>query len=140
MRQAPADADRWVRQFLRLDDADLPALADDWCRADALFALAWARQPGLRILRQEPDECFWSFLCASVAPIKRISAMLNALAGEAGVSYGAGYTAFPTTDALARVPLDRLRELGLGFRARRVARAAQSLLNLPPDHLPRPAP
>jgi N-glycosylase/DNA lyase len=129
------DAGAFVRSFLRLDDADLPALAEEWSAADPLFAEAWVRQPGVRILRQDPDECFFSFLCASVAPIARISGMLRAVAAECGSDLGDGYTAFPDAAALATASEERLRELGLGFRAKRVAEAARDLQDLPPGHL-----
>src|SRR5262245_29599375 len=73
-----AGSESAVRSFLRVDDIDLPAMAEDWSRTDSHFAEAWACCPGIRVLRQDPDECFFSFLCASVAPIARISNMLRA--------------------------------------------------------------
>lgn len=124
-----------LRDFLRLDDADLPSLAEDWCRADSRFAEAWARQPGVRVLRQEPTECFLSFLCASVAPIKRISSMLRGVARAYGEPVGEGWTIFPAPARLAEVDEAALRGLGLGFRARRVAEAARALRDLFPEGL-----
>ena len=126
-----ANAEALVRSFLRLDDTDLPAFAALWAKIDPLFADAWGRQPGVRLLRQDPHECFFSFLCASVAPIKRISGMLTATANECGTCYENGLTAFPTAAQLASVGETRLRELGLGFRARRVAEAAKRMQALP---------
>ena len=107
-----------VRRFLRLDDVKLAALAEDWASDDAPFAEAWALQPGVRILRQDPHECFFSFLCASVAPISRISSMLCGIApiGEP----------FPSLEALGTLSEARLRALGLGFRAPRVVAAAKA--------------
>lgn len=129
------DAETAVRYFLRLDDLDLPALAEEWSRNDPYFAEVWTRHPGVRVLRQDPDECFFSFLCASVAPIARISNMLRAVAAEAGESGKDGLTPFPTAVRLAAVSEERLRELGLGFRAARVASASRRLLELPTTHL-----
>ena len=117
-------AERAVRAFLRLDDIDLPASAEAWCGADPLFAEAWAGCPGVRILRQDPEECFFSFLCASVAPVARISRMVSAAAEEAGDVSEDGYLPFPTASRLALVSEQRLRERGLGFRARRVVEVA----------------
>lgn len=130
-----ADAEKFVRSYLRLDDADLPALAENWSQADPLFAEAWAQHPGIRVLRQDPEKCFFSFLCASVAPIARIAGMLQGVAREAGTDLGDGYIAFPDAAALAQVGEARLRELGFGFRARRVAEAARVVSELPPGHL-----
>ena len=129
------DARKAVRSFLRLDDADLPALAKEWCRKDSLFAESWAARPGVRILRQDPDECFFSFLCASVAPITRIAGMLRAVASECSEPLPGGFLPFPTATALAAIPVERWYELGLGFRAKRVDAAARMLAELPPYHL-----
>jgi N-glycosylase/DNA lyase len=130
-----ADAEAFVRRFLRLDDLDLGASGEEWARADDLFAEAWKRQPGVRILRQDPEECFFAFLCASVAPIARISSMQHAVADHFGEEHGEGFRAFPTAAALATGDEARLRDLGLGFRARRVIGAAQRLAGLPEGHL-----
>jgi N-glycosylase/DNA lyase len=130
-----ADAEAAVRSFLRLEDLDLPAYAEVWSRADPHFAEVWAHHPGVRVLRQDPDECFFSFLCASVAPIARISNMLRAVAAEAGEGGEDGLIRFPAAVRLAAVSEERLRELGLGFRAARVAAAARRLLELPTTHL-----
>lgn len=121
------DAGAAVRAFLRLDDVDLPLLAREWRDRDPLFAETWARQPGVRVLRQNPDECFFSFLCASVAPIARISRMLGAVADALGTPVCDGLTAFPTAAQIAAADEQRLRALGLGFRARRVIEAAQTV-------------
>ncbi|MBD0274264.1 MAG: hypothetical protein ICV73_20325, partial [Acetobacteraceae bacterium] len=124
-----------IRDFLRLDDVDLPALAEEWRRRDACFAAAWARQPGVRVLRQDPPECFFSFLCASVAPIARISRMLRAVAERYGESVGGldgvPLWKFPSAKRLAGADEAALRELGLGFRARRVVDAARIVAELP---------
>ena len=191
-----SNAESAVRSFLRLGmgEPDLAALGESWSSADTLFAEAWTRSPGIRVLRQNPDECFFAFLCASVAPIARISGMLRAVAGELGMvrhaltpgpspnsgrgesegesvcgfalapvidkplrSADAGltpdsplpelgegpgvraipdvYTLFPTAAQIATTSEDRLRELGLGFRAHRVSEAARVLTQLPADHL-----
>jgi N-glycosylase/DNA lyase len=130
------DGESAVRSFLRLEDIDLPTMAEGWSRADMHFAEAWAHCPGIRVLRQDPDECFFSFLCASVAPIARISNMLRAVAAEVGTPLDEGkYITFPTAAQLATVSEERLRELGLGFRATRVAAASRRLIELPATHI-----
>ena len=109
-------SERAVRSFLRLDDFSLAEAAEGWSSRDPLFAEAWALQPGVRILRQDPTECLFSFLCASVAPIARISSMLRGIAPP-GVP-------FPAPADLARLSESHLRALGLGFRAPRILAAA----------------
>ncbi len=130
--ETASEAETAVRRFLRLDDVKLAEQAEEWASADRHFAEAWAARPGIRVLRQDPYECFFSFLCASVAPIARIGSMLQAVAREcAGDAFGA----FPTPTCLAGVTEETLRGLGLGFRAKRVAEAARHVaMGLPPDH------
>lgn len=132
------EAAQAIGRFLRLE-VDLPYLAETWCSSDSLFAEAWARQPGIRVLRQDPSECFFSFLCASVAPIPRISSMLRAVANAFGEPLGClrdvPLRAFPAAARLARSDEGTLRKLGLGFRARRVIEAARVVATRPDDWL-----
>jgi N-glycosylase/DNA lyase len=131
-----AETETAVRRFLRLGEMPLAERAQVWCSADSRFAEAWMAQPGVRVLRQDPHECFFSFLCASVAPIARISGMLRAVcAACAPIEDNALVGAFPPVSRLAEMAEEELRGLGLGFRARRVALAAQRLRTLPPDYL-----
>ncbi|MFY7953851.1 MAG: DNA glycosylase [Armatimonadaceae bacterium] len=125
------DPETAVRQFLRLDDLDLPAQTDKWSQRDPVFREAWHRNPGLRILRQDRQECFFSFLLASAAPVARISQMCHALARYYGEPLSDDFFAFPTCEVLANAPETHLRELGLGFRAPRILAAARFLTHNP---------
>jgi N-glycosylase/DNA lyase len=122
-----ASSETTVRDFLRLDDLNLTAYAEVWSARDAAFAEAWALQPGVRILRQDPHECFFSFLCASVAPIARISSMLTAIAPKDAP--------FPSAQNLTKLSEQKLRDYGLGFRAPRVCAAAKTLSKSPQNTL-----
>lgn len=124
-----AEAETAVRRFLRLDDFCLAEAAETWSRTDPHFAEAWTAQPGVRVLRQDPQECFFGFLCASVAPIARIGAMLQSVARECG---GDAFGAFPSASCLTETGEETFRRLGLGFRAKRVAEAARRVTTLPP--------
>jgi len=117
-----------ARSFLRLDDLDLSQQAKRWAAIDPRFQEAWHIQPGVRLLRQDPHECFFSFLCASVAPIARISKMLQAVCDEAT---GDPFGPFPSLEALLTLKETRLRARGLGFRAERVVAAARLLAEKP---------
>jgi N-glycosylase/DNA lyase len=113
-----------VRDFLRLDDVDLTALAEGWASADPAFAEAWAHQSGVRILRQDPHECFFCFLCAANANIPRIQQMIAAFAPPD--------KPFPDATTLAALTETDLRARGLGFRAPRIPAAARALGELAP--------
>lgn len=129
------NAEAAVRSFLRLDDLELRTQGQSWSRRDPLFAQAWQNQPGVRLLRQDPHECFFSFLCASVAPIARIRTMLDGIAELAGANHGEGFIEFPSLEKLSALNESQLRDKGLGFRAARVVSAARQLRDTPPNWL-----
>jgi N-glycosylase/DNA lyase len=99
---------------------------------------------GMRILRQEPTECLFSFICSSNNNIGRITGMLQALRRAYGTRIplaeaGLGpevplelpqedYFTFPTIDALSAASDVELRGLGLGYRAPYVLRTAETLV------------
>jgi N-glycosylase/DNA lyase len=112
-----------IRQFLRLDEIELARLAEGWAKNDPAFAEAWALQSGVRILRQDPHDCFFSFLCAANANIPRIGQMIAAFAPVAAP--------FPPAHEIARLTESTLRARGLGFRAPRVRLAAKTLAAAP---------
>jgi len=123
---APVDeTQEMLRDYLRLDD-DLDTLYSD-AAADPVLAEAMARYRGLRLIRQDPWECLVSFICSSVSNIPRISRNLRAVAetyGEPVTLEGRLLHRFPDASALAAGGEQGLYALGLGFRARYIARIA----------------
>lgn len=116
-----------VSDYLGLS-ADLDALrgqfAEDECIGPAIKGFT-----GLRLLRQEPWECLTSFICSSTSNIPRIKLNVGSVARDLGKKIGpdAADYAFPTPDAVAEAGEQRLRELGLGFRAKYLAPAAEAV-------------
>ncbi|KAF0932194.1 hypothetical protein E2562_008720 [Oryza meyeriana var. granulata] len=110
-------------------------LADLWRRfaaADARFAEVAARlgDGGARVLRQDPVECVFQFLCSSNNNIARIEKMVWTLAGygeRLGEVGGFQFHRFPTIEQLARVSEQELREAGFGYRAKYVVGTAKIL-------------
>ncbi|MBI4329496.1 MAG: DNA-3-methyladenine glycosylase 2 family protein [Chloroflexi bacterium] len=85
---------------------------------------------GLRILRQEPWECTVSFLLSPQSNIPRIRRNVEALAQAAGEpieTRDSPVYGFPSPEALADLGEARLRQLGLGFRAKAVAAVASKV-------------
>lgn len=122
------DAARAVRDYFRLDD-DLPAIYAQLC-TDERLAAAVERHWGLRILRQDPWECLIAFICSQNSNIPRIAGMQETLANTLGGTASLGALTrrtFPTPEALASAGEARLRELGLGYRARYVAATAETV-------------
>uniref|UniRef100_A0A0E0CLV3 non-specific serine/threonine protein kinase n=1 Tax=Oryza meridionalis TaxID=40149 RepID=A0A0E0CLV3_9ORYZ len=110
-------------------------LADLWRRfaaADARFAEVAARLGGggARVLRQDPVECVFQFLCSSNNNIARIEKMVWALAGygeRLGEVGGYQFHQFPTIERLARVSEQELRDAGFGYRAKYIVGTAKIL-------------
>jgi len=94
--------------------AIMRSLGDDRTLKTAM-RLHW----GLRILRQDPWECLISFLCSSTKPIRHIRVIIERLCRAFGeeITFGNHQVyAFPGEGTISGS--DRLRAIGLGFRAR----------------------
>ncbi|KAL6634175.1 hypothetical protein ACP70R_026846 [Stipagrostis hirtigluma subsp. patula] len=110
-------------------------LADLWrqfAAADERFAEVAARLGGggARVLRQDPVECVFQFLCSSNNNIARIEKMVWTLAGygeRLGEVGGFVFHRFPTIERLARVSEQELREAGFGYRAKYIVGTAKEL-------------
>ena len=117
----------------------LAALYTTWAARDPVFAATTlTRFHGIRILRQDPWENLVSFICSSNNHISRISGMVQNLCkgwGRAIPAEDGGdvYYDFPEPAVLAAVVgLEaRLRELGFGYRAGYIAKAAKMVVD---DH------
>ncbi|KFW82121.1 N-glycosylase/DNA lyase, partial [Manacus vitellinus] len=87
---------------------------------------------GVRVLRQDPIECLFSFICTSNNHISRITAMIERLCQAFGrhlCSIDARpFHAFPSLSALTGTDAEaRLRALGFGYRAKFVSGSAQAI-------------
>lgn len=94
---------------------------------DDILQQGFAKYPGMRILRQDPWECLVSFICSANNNIPRITQNVEDMAlafGSPIEGATAGRNVFPSPAQLADAGESRLRELGLGFRAKYVAAAA----------------
>jgi N-glycosylase/DNA lyase len=93
-----------LRDYFQLH-TPLAPLYRQWSMADARFAQVAPAFPGLRVVRSDPVECLFSFLCSSANHIARITRMVDALCrryGEPlGEVEGARYYRFPSVSALA---------------------------------------
>ena len=89
---------------------------------------------GLRIIRQDPVECLFSFLCSSAAPLYRIRRTIAALCREYGDAWPSGevggleHFAFPPVNRLAEANIPHLARQGLGYRARYIKDTAQQIM------------
>jgi N-glycosylase/DNA lyase len=94
---------------------------------DSLVRSAVKHFPGLRLLRQDPFQCYISFICSSNSSIQNIKQMLKRLCQKFGKKTdfdGHEFFTFPDVDKLAKASLNDLLSCGLGFRAKYVKNAA----------------
>ncbi|NWZ38600.1 OGG1 lyase, partial [Brachypodius atriceps] len=151
-----AETDRILRDYFQLD-VGLSALYHAWGSADPLFrkvasdfpgeAAPWSIRDGhstcpasphrilsagVRVLRQDPVECLFSFICTSNNHISRITAMIERLCQAFGRRLccldSRPFHAFPSLSALAGADAEaRLRALGFGYRAKFVSGSARAI-------------
>lgn len=119
-------------EFFRVDD-DLSADVDGWLSGHHGPEIAGAVRsyPGLRVLRQDPVECLFSFMMSAAAPIFRIRRSMDQLCrrygrplGEAG---GHMMHAFPGVEILAEIPRSEYDVMGFGFRGGNICVAARQV-------------
>lgn len=116
-----------------LDAEGLQAIAAEslpW-RSDKFLAVAMASFPGLRILKQEPNEALLAFLCSSNKQIIQIRRMVAALAEKLGSEISPGFCALPDWSTLARADAATLKACGLGYRANFIQNTAKVLAQRP---------
>ena len=114
-----------IQSFFRLDD-DIESVYAEISR-DPRVAEMVGLFPGLRLLRVDPWECMISFICSANSNLQRIHANVESIAETYGrrlVLDGHVRYTLPAPVELAEVGEQRLRDLGLGFRAPYVASAA----------------
>lgn len=122
-----------LKDYFQLD-VDLAPLYKRWAEADPVFETISQTFSGVRMLRQDPVENLFSFICSANNNIKRISGMVENLCsyyGEVVATVGdEKYHAFPSIDHLAAKDIDiesHLRKLGFGYRAAYISKTARQL-------------
>ena len=122
-----------IRDYFRLD-VDLPALAGEFAARDSYIVAALDDFKGLRVLRQDPEECLFSFLCTPAAPLYRIRGGIAAICRAYGDPASQGEVAgvlhhgFPPAHRLAESSLPQMQKFGLGFRAKNIREAARQVM------------
>lgn len=125
------DAAAALARYLDAEGAQARAAdALPW-RSDPFLAAAMRACPGLRILRQEPDEALLAFLCSSNKQVAQIRVMVAELAALMGEPLAAGHQALPAWTRLARATDAELRACRLGYRAAFIRDTARALEQRP---------
>mmetsp|Transcript_6570 Transcript_6570/g.21916 ORF Transcript_6570/g.21916 Transcript_6570/m.21916 type:complete len:374 (+) Transcript_6570:95-1216(+) len=127
-----------LREYFNLS-VSLERLFQEFGAADERFKAVAPYLPGTRMLRQDPTECLFSFICSQNNHVSRIGGMVERLCSEYGTPLGTAappsgaaepraYYAFPTLEQLSSASDERLRELGFGYRAKYIVGASAALL------------
>src|SRR5579863_5558041 len=121
-------ASKSVRHFFRQDDNLNKILSN--ISKDSLVGTAVKQFPGLRLIRQDPFQCYISFICSSNSSIQNIKNMLTRLCQKFGnkVEFeNRQFSTFPSADRLANATIKDLLSCGLGFRAKYLKDAVKAV-------------
>ncbi|KAI9293473.1 n-glycosylase/DNA lyase-like protein [Neoconidiobolus thromboides FSU 785] len=124
-----------IVDYFQLEKIDLSLLYKSWSNKDTNFAKKGLRFPGVRVLRQDPVENLFSFICSSNNNITRITKMVQNLCEHYGELVGEyqdkKYYNFPKIECLTEDQVEaKLRALGFGYRAKYINKSAKKLAKL----------
>jgi N-glycosylase/DNA lyase len=118
------------RLIFRLDD-DIDRIISEISR-DQLVSTLVKEYAGLRLMRQDPEQCIFSFACASNTNIPMIRMMLRNLArkfGDRVVVDGREFFTFPTAKKIHGATAAEIGACGLGYRVKAVKAVAESIVS-----------
>lgn len=122
--------EEYLRDYFQLDTPLVP-LYEQWGKCDDRLRRIAEVIPGVRILRQNPVECLFSFICSSNNNVPRITQLLASFRktygqhlvdlpcrsdGAAAITWRKVYS-FPKLEALQAATDQGLRDMGFGYRA-----------------------
>lgn len=119
-----------LRFYLDLD-RDYAAVAGQYAHI-APARRAIELYPGLRVLNQDPWETVISFILSANNNVGRIRSLVSALRRELGPEFeveGMQLHSLPGPEMLAACPEEKLRSLGVGYRAPYLRKTAQMVMD-----------
>ncbi len=117
--EATCDAEPVLRRRLRLGD-DLPGIRSEAPPGDDLLDRAYDAYWGMRLVEEPAFPTLVTFICSAQMRVERIFALQQTLREAFGEPVAFGnetVRTYPHPAAIAASSEDRLRELGLGYRA-----------------------
>ena len=121
---------KYENDFFRLDD-NFEKISND-LKNDNHVRNALKMFPGLRLLRQNPFQCYISFIVSSNSNIPNIKSRLQNLCktfGRRKMVDGKEFFLFPEPSDLANASVLDIKKCGLGYRAKAVKTASLSVLD-----------
>ena len=116
---------RNIHNFFRFDD-DFQKIKNQLSK-DKVVKDAISNFPGMRILRQDPFQCYISFIVSSNSNIPNIQTRLQKLCkkfGEKKIIQGKEFFLFPESKKLASSSVTDIAKCGLGYRSKYVKEAS----------------
>jgi N-glycosylase/DNA lyase len=116
------------QKIFRLDD-DIKKIFEEISH-DPLVCRLTTTYPGLRLIRQDPHQCLFSFVCATNTNIPMIRRMLYNMTRKFGRRTkvdGMGFFTFPSAADINRATVDELRGCGLGYRTKAIKAVADAI-------------
>ena len=121
---------KYETDFFRLDD-NFQKISND-LKNDNYVRNALKMFPGLRLIRQNPFQCYISFIVSSNSNIPNIKSRLQNLCktfGRRKIVDGKEFFLFPEPSDLANASVLDIKKCGLGYRAKAVKTASLSVLD-----------
>lgn len=126
----------FMRDYFQLD-VDLGDIVRRISEADSAAGAAARKWSGVRLLRQDPEECILSFVCSTANSVPRIAFSIDRLSRHFGEPLaeiaGETFCTFPTIGALAQADPAHVTHISsLGFRGPNLVRVARQLVERGP--------
>ena len=116
---------KYIHNFFRFDD-NFQKIKNQLSK-DNVVKDAIEKFPGMRILRQDPFQCYISFIVSSNSNIPNIQTRLEKLChtfGEKKMIQNKEFFLFPEPKILADASIENIAKCGLGYRSKYVKEAA----------------
>jgi N-glycosylase/DNA lyase len=116
---------RDIHNFFRFDD-NFQKIKNELSK-DNVVKEAINNFPGMRILRQDPFQCYISFIISSNSNIPNIQTRLQKLChrfGEKKIIEGKEFFLFPKPETISKASITNISKCGLGYRSKYVKEAA----------------
>ncbi|HYZ51399.1 MAG TPA: DNA glycosylase [Nitrososphaeraceae archaeon] len=121
---------KWEQHVFRLDD-DITTILSSLSK-DLIVSKAMKTYRGLRVTRQEPEQCMISFACSSNTNISMIRRMLGNLCRKFGNRVfvdGREFFTFPTATRLNKVTNNELLSCGVGYRVKAIRAVVENIVS-----------
>ena len=121
---------KYELNFFRLDD-NFRKISRD-LKKDKIVKSALKLYPGLRLTRQNPFQCYISFITSSNSNIPNIQSRLQNLCrmfGKKRIVHGKDFFLFPEPSDLANASISEIQKCGLGYRSKAVLNASMLVVD-----------